>query len=95
MNFRGNGVPANNAPLRVPFLNKAKVSDKTELKKKAAFTMAEVLITISIISIIASVTKPQLLGHYQKKVVATRLKRAYNIIARTIERSKVSYGGLS
>ena len=38
---------------------------------------------------------PQLLGHYQKKVTATRLKRAYNVIAQTIERSKVDYGDVS
>ncbi len=54
--------------------------------------MAEVLITLGIIGIIASMTMPQLLGHYQKKVTETRLKRVYNIIAQTIERSKVEYG---
>ena len=41
-----------------------------------AFTLAEVLITLGIIGIIASMTLPQLIKNYQKKVTAERLKTA-------------------
>ena len=63
--------------------------------RKAAFTMAEVLITVGIIGIVAAMTLPSLIGNYQKKVTATRLKRTYTVIAQTIERSKVDYGDVS
>ena len=62
---------------------------------KKAFTMAEVLITLGIIGIVATMTLPALIGNYQKKVTATRLKRSYTVIAQTIERSKVDYGDVS
>lgn len=62
---------------------------------KKAFTMAEVLITLGIIGIVAAMTLPALIGNYQKKVTATRLKRSYTVIAQTIERSKVDYGDVS
>ncbi len=63
--------------------------------RKAAFTMAEVLITLGIIGIVAAMTLPSLIANYQKKVTVTRLKRAYTVIAQTIERSKVDYGDVS
>ncbi len=62
---------------------------------KKAFTIAEVLITLGIIGIVAAMTLPALIGNYQKKVTATRLKRSYTVIAQTLERSKVDYGDVS
>ena len=40
-------------------------------KKKAAFTLAEVLITLGIIGIVAAMTMPMLIAKYQKLVVET------------------------
>ena len=40
--------------------------------KTKAFTMAEVLITIGIIGIIAAMTFPSLINRYQEKVAYTR-----------------------
>ena len=37
------------------------------MKKKNAFTLAEVLITLGIIGIVAAMTLPVLVGHYKKK----------------------------
>lgn len=47
-------------------------------KCEVAFTLAEVLITIGIIGIVAALTMPQLLGNFEKKRNATTLKRAYS-----------------
>ena len=46
--------------------------------RRVAFTLAEVLITLGIIGIVATMTIPTLLANYQKKVTATRLKTSYS-----------------
>ncbi len=52
--------------------------------KKAAFTLAEVLITLGIIGIVAAMTIPTLIADYQKKVTATRLKTSYSKIMQVL-----------
>ena len=47
---------------------------------KKAFTLAEVLITLGIIGIVAAMTLPTLIGKYQKKQTVTQLKKAYRDI---------------
>ena len=41
---------------------------------KKAFTLAEVLITLGIIGIVAAMTIPTLITNYQKNITITRLK---------------------
>ncbi len=48
---------------------------------KKAFTMAEVLITIGIIGVVAAMTLPSVLGKYKEKQTVTQLKRFYNIMS--------------
>ena len=48
--------------------------------KKKAFTLAEVLITLAIIGIVAALTIPTLLNNYNDKVLETRYKKAVNIM---------------
>ena len=45
--------------------------------KKAAFTLAEVLITLGIIGIVAAMTIPTLVSNYQKKVLKTQFTKKY------------------
>jgi prepilin-type N-terminal cleavage/methylation domain-containing protein len=47
---------------------------------KKAFTLAEVLITLGIIGIIAALTMPALVASYQKKVLETRIKHFYSVL---------------
>jgi prepilin-type N-terminal cleavage/methylation domain-containing protein len=47
---------------------------------KKAFTLAEVLVTLGIIGIVAALTMPALVADYQKKVTATKLKRFYALL---------------
>ena len=53
----------------------------TNKRQKAAFTLAEVLITLGIIGIVAAMTLPMLIAKYQKLVATTQLKRIYSILA--------------
>ena len=48
--------------------------------KKSAFTLAEVLITLTIIGVIAAITIPNLYSKYQKHVWVTQLRKAYSRI---------------
>ena len=42
----------------------------TSLKKRAAFTLAEVLITLGIIGVVAAITMPSVIGHYKRQETA-------------------------
>lgn len=61
-------------------------------KKHAAFTLAEVLITLGVIGIIAAMTIPTIMTAYKKHVVETRLARTYSIITQTIKLAEENYG---
>ena len=52
--------------------------------QKPAFTMAEVLITLGIIGIIAAMTLPSLIGKYQFKVFEVGLKKQYSLLQNAI-----------
>lgn len=43
-----------------------------------AFTLAEVLVTLGIIGVVASMTMPTLVGNYQKKSYVTQLQKVYS-----------------
>ena len=58
----------------------------TSLKKQAAFTLAEVLITLGIIGVVAAMTMPALIQNYQKKQTAVRLERFYSIMSQAVLR---------
>ena len=49
---------------------------------KRAFTMAEVLITLGVIGIIAALTIPQLIKNYQAKVLETAFKKSYSNLSK-------------
>ena len=66
--------------------------DDRVLKKKAAFTLAEVLITLGIIGVIAALTLPGLLAEYSKLVVETKLKKFYSQINQAILLAEAEYG---
>lgn len=62
--------------------------------KKFAFTLAEVLITLGIIGIVAALTMPVLIEHHQKQVIETKLKSFYSIMNEAIQMSAIEEGGL-
>lgn len=52
------------------------------INKKSAFTLAEVLVTLAIIGIVAALTIPGLMKNYQDSLYKTQLKAAYSILSR-------------
>ena len=76
MNFRGGGASGNK------LLN----------RKNKGFTIAEVLITLGIIGIVAAMTFPSMLGNYRKKVVGNKLKVTYSMISQALQKVQGIYG---
>ena len=60
--------------------------------RKIAFTLAEVLITLGIIGVVAALTIPTLMANHRRKVTATRLKQSYNILYNAIKASEAENG---
>jgi len=52
-----------------------------------AFTIAEVLITLGIIGVVAALTLPSLIANHQKKIVAVKLQNAIAVINEAYKRS--------
>ena len=61
-------------------------------KNKQGFTLAEVLITLGIIGVVAAMTLPTLIANYQKKVIATKLKQTYSILSNAIAKEQALTG---
>lgn len=55
-------------------------------ESKFGFTLAEVLITLSIIGVVAAMTMPALIVNYQKQVAATRLEKFYTVMMQAVMR---------
>lgn len=62
------------------------------MHKQKAFTLAEILITLGVIGIVAAMTIPGLINNYQKKQTVMRLKETYSIIQQAIRLSQEEYG---
>ena len=64
-------------------------------QKIYAFTLAEVLITIGIVGVIAAITIPSLITKYEKQKVATKLKLSYAELGNVIKMAEADYGDSS
>ena len=62
------------------------------MKIISGFTLAEVLITLGIIGVVAALTMPALIGHYKKEETISKLKKAYTILNQAMKRSEVDNG---
>ncbi len=67
----------------------------SSLNKRAAFTLAEVLITLGIIGVIAALTIPGMSVKYQKQIAAKRLEQTYSILSQAIVHAQTDYGDIS
>lgn len=56
------------------------------------FTLAEVLITLGIIGVVAAMTMPVLVGKYKERVLVTSLKKNYLILSQAINYAEEEYG---
>ena len=60
--------------------------------QKAAFTLAEVLITLGIIGVVAAMTIPTLISNYQEKQTVTALKKAYSTLSQAYKMAVIESG---
>ena len=61
-------------------------------QKRAAFTLAEVLITLGIIGVVAALTLPMLIQNYKKTETVSRLKKFYSTMSQAIMMSELENG---
>lgn len=55
--------------------------------KNLAFTLAECLITLGIIGVVAALTLPPVIQNYKKHVLITKLKKSYSILGQVAQKS--------
>jgi prepilin-type N-terminal cleavage/methylation domain-containing protein len=58
---------------------------------KKGFTLAEVLITLGIIGVVAALTLPALIASYQKQQTVTQLKKAYSALNQAVKLASLDY----
>ena len=61
----------------------------------SAFTLAEVLITLGIIGVVAALTIPTLIANHRKQEVATKLEKVYSVMNQAIRMSEAEYGDVA
>ena len=73
--------------------NSAKRHVKGDLvTRRVAFTLAEVLITLGIIGVVAAMTLPTLIAKHEKQEVVTKLKKVYSVMNQAIQMSETVNG---
>lgn len=64
-------------------------------KKSFAFSLAEVLIALVVIGVVAAITVPVLFENYKKQETISRLKKAYSVISNGLRMSQTENGPFS
>ena len=64
-------------------------------KKAYGFTLAEVLITLGVIGVVAALTIPQLVQDYREKASVAQLKKTYSILEQAWRRISADYGNVN
>ena len=62
---------------------------------KKAFTLAEVLITLSILGVVAAITIPNVIGNYKKTMTETKLKMIYSQLSNIVDQMNIEYAPVS
>ena len=63
--------------------------------KKAAFTLAEVLITLAIIGIVAAMTIPTLIASYKEKQTVSQLTKTFQTLSNAYQMMQAEYGTIN
>lgn len=69
-----------------------KITEDNEKMLRKGFTLAEVLITLAIIGIVAALTIPTLISKYQKSVTVNKLKQTYSLLLNSVKLSEIDNG---
>lgn len=59
--------------------------------RRSAFTLAEVLITLGIIGVVAAMTLPALINNHRDKELITRVKKTYSALNQALELAQAHY----
>lgn len=62
---------------------------------RAGFTLAEVLVTLGIIGVVAAVTMPTLVSNHQRKVYVTQLQKVYTELSQAAKRAITDNNAIS
>ncbi|MBQ8459541.1 type II secretion system protein [bacterium] len=65
-------------------------SAEGEVSRRVAFTLAEILITIGIIGVVAAMTIPTLIQKNQKRIIEASIKEDYSIIQQVIRQNEAN-----
>ncbi len=79
----------------VPLAPRNDSKELNDFKKRAAFTLAEVLITLGIIGVVAAMTIPTLVSSYKKKVVESRIINFYSVMNNAVKMSEMENGSVT
>lgn len=60
--------------------------------KKSAFTLAEILITLGVIGVVAAIILPSAIINYKNQRTVAQLKKSYSLIEQTIKMAENDYG---
>ncbi len=75
-----------------PVKNLSLLTFHPSLKTNPAFTLAEVLVTLGIIGVVAAMTIPSVVGKYKEKRTVVALKKAYSVLNNAYGRAIVDNG---
>jgi len=62
--------------------------------KKVAFTLAEVLITLAIIGVVAAITIPSIVANHQKRALETQFAKAYRTLFQAMNLAVAEHGDM-
>ena len=83
-----------NNPVASTETNHSQFTTHHSLKRKVAFTLAEVLITLGIIGVVAALTLPTLVANYKEKELIVRTKKSYSDIQNAIQLAQQENGDI-
>jgi prepilin-type N-terminal cleavage/methylation domain-containing protein len=66
-----------------------------KIKNFVAFTLAEVLITLAIIGVVAALTVPTVIRNYQERQTVAALKKAYAHLSQAFNMATIEKGAIS
>ncbi len=74
------------------FISGSKILKRVQNDKVSGFTLAEVLITLAIIGVVAALTIPTVVKNYQKQQTIAKLKKAWSMISQAYNMSQAQNG---
>ena len=62
------------------------------MKEMRAFTLAEVLITLGVIGVVAALTMPSVMSNVRELVIKNQFKKTYSVISNAFKKAEADLG---